>query len=159
MAVGQVSFHNDKKVRFYYLTILNITHPYNRSKEVLSHHQVKSVVNPKNSCLLACIRYMLPSVKTPSLIALIKLKSNASIVSNEKMLSNELLLLRRYSTSRYLVVILEFCNISCIEKARCGIGEKERRRKGCSIIWFLFNVEVDESSPRKTVRELEEVFM
>ena len=142
MAVGQVSFHNDKKVRFYHLTILNITHPYNRSKEVLSH-QVKSVVNPKNSCLLACIQYMFPNVKTPSLIALIKLKSNAklttsrnaSIVSNEKMSSNELLLLRRYSIS--FVILLSFLNSAIfpvIEKARCRIGEKERRRKGCSII-------------------------
>ena len=144
MAVGQVSFHNDKKVPFYHLTILNITHPYNRSKEVLSH-QVKSVVNPKNSCLLACIQYMFPNVKTPSLIALIKLKSNAklttsrnaSIVSNEKMSSNELLLLRRYSISSYLLSFLNSAIFPVIEKARCRIGEKERRRKGCSIIWFF----------------------
>lgn len=35
-------------------------------------------------------------------------------------------------------VILEFSNaFPVIEKTRCRIGEKERRRKGCSIIRFF----------------------
>ena len=143
MAVGQVSFHNDKKVPFYLFTILYLSHPYNRSNEVFSH--LSQVYRYPKELILPWIQYTLQNVKMLLLIALTKQKlnakwitsRNASIVSSKKMPSNELLLLIRYSISKSLLSFSNSAMFPVIEKARCRIGENERSRKGCSIIRFF----------------------
>lgn len=92
---------------------------------------------------------MLPNVKMLLLIALTKQKLNAkwttsrnvSIVSSEKMPSNELLLLRRYSISRILLVILEFSNVSCNRKGKMQNwrkGEKKKRLLDHTILCLMW---------------------
>jgi hypothetical protein len=81
---------------------------------------------------------MLPNVKTSSLIALTKQKlnekwttsRNASIVSNEKMSSNELLLLRRYFNFERKSFFCSFSNSTMFSPKKFRKSKMQNWRKG-----------------------------
>ena len=142
MAVGQVSFHNDKKVPLYLLTMLYLTHPYNRSNEVFSH---------KVKCVGRRTYASLDSVHVAKRENAIVNRLNKSKVEREVDHEQERVdrikrenAVKRAAAAEKVIQFREvfgsFSNSAMfplIEKARCRIGEKKRRRKGCSIVRFF----------------------
>ena len=133
MAVGQVSFHNDKKVPRYLLTILYLANPYNRSNEVLKKSTV--LLNRRSYASLDSVHV----AKRENVIVnrLNKTKVEREVDHEQERvdrIKKESAVKRAAAAEkvfglRIFLVILEFNNVSCHRESKMRNWQKGERKK------------------------------
>lgn len=157
MAVGQVSFHNDKKVYIFFASVIASNRWYSRSNEVgwvtfewnaLVDIATVYVIKRENAIVNRLNKTKEERVVDHEQERVDRVKKeNAAkrIAAAEKVL---------YMSSTFNIFNAKYQKKQDLELAKAREAEKAAKSYDS-----LFNVEEDESVPRKTGRELEEDFM
>ncbi len=157
MAVGQVSFHNDKKVYIFSTSVIASNRCYPRSNEVgwvtfernaLVDIATVYVIKRENAIVNRLNKTKEERVVDHEQERVDRVKKeNAAkrIAAAEKVL---------YMSSTFNIINAKYQKKQDLELAKAREAEKAAKSYDS-----LFNVEEDESVPRKTGRELEEDFM